>query len=124
MDGCRRCQILVVEDNRDLAKGMSLFLTGEGFAVETVHDGKEALRVCRERPPDVIFLDIGLPGMDGFQVADAMRGDPGLKDVKIVAISGYDEDMFPERGKSASFDHHLVKPVGFDTISKLLARVL
>jgi CheY-like chemotaxis protein len=120
----KRRQILVVDDNRDLAKGMSIFLESEGFDVETVHDGREALRALRARRPDLVLLDIGLPGMDGFQVAQEMRRDPELKEVKIVAMSGYDEEMFPEPANRESFDQILLKPVDLNVISRLLARVL
>jgi CheY-like chemotaxis protein len=116
-----RRQILIVEDNRALAKGMSIILKLEGYDVEVAHEGREALRVSRAHPPDIVLLDIGLPGMDGFQIAEEMRRDPDLKDVKIIAISGYDQEIFTGRADSAKFDHVLIKPIDFDNISALLA---
>jgi CheY-like chemotaxis protein len=120
----RRHFILIADDNRDLVRGLSLLLNLAGFEVETVHDGLAALRAARARKPDVVILDIGLPGMDGFQVAEHMRADQALKNIPIIAISGYDNDMFLGRSGRAGFDHHLVKPVDFQTITSLLARLL
>lgn len=124
MNGVRKRHILIVEDNRDLAKGMSILLKHAGFEVEIVHDGWDALRVSKARPPDAVLLDIGLPGLDGFQVSEAMRKHPDLKTVLIVAVSGYDQAMFPGRSQQAGIDHQLVKPVSFQTISSLLDRAL
>jgi CheY-like chemotaxis protein len=119
----RRLFILIADDNRDLAWSLGLLLKLTGFDVEVVHDGRDALRVARARRPDVILLDIGLPGIDGFQVAEQFRGDPVLKNVLIIAISGYGPEMFPGRSSRAGFDHHLVKPVEFQTILSLLGRL-
>jgi CheY-like chemotaxis protein len=124
MNAIRKRHILIAEDNRVLAMGMSILLTHAGFDVETVHDGREALRVAKARRPDAVLLDIGLPGLDGFQVAEAMRKEPDLQSVLIVAVSGYDQAMFPERSKHASFDHQLVKPVDFQAIFDLLDEAL
>ncbi len=119
----RRLFILIADDNRDLAWTLALLLRLAGFDVETVHDGREVLRAVRARRPDFLLLDIGLPGMDGFQVAEQIRGDPAFKNVFIIAISGYSPDMFPGRSTRAGFDHHLVKPVDFQTLISLLARL-
>jgi CheY-like chemotaxis protein len=119
----RPLYILIADDNRDLAWGSALLLRLAGFEVEAVHDGREALRAARARRPDVLLLDIGLPGLDGFQVAEQMRNDPALANVFIIAISGYDPDMFQGRSRRAGFDHHLVKPVDCGTIISLLARL-
>jgi two-component system CheB/CheR fusion protein len=119
----RRLFILIADDNRDLAWSLGLLLRLTGFDVEVVHDGRDVLRAARARRPDVILLDIGLPGIDGFQVAEQFRGDPVLKDVLIIAISGYGPEMFPGRSRRAGFDHHLVKPVEFPTILSLLGRL-
>jgi CheY-like chemotaxis protein len=124
MGALTRGHILIVEDNRDFAKGMSYLLKSEGFEVETVHDGGAALRALRDRAPDLVFLDLGLPDMDGIQVAHEIRNDPELKAVKIVALSGYDADMYPGCDETARFDDHLVKPVDFEALSTLLARML
>ena len=119
----RRLFILIADDNRDLAKSLSMLLKLVGFDVETVHDGRDALKAALARRPDAVLLDIGLPGLDGFQVAEQMRSDPMLKDIFIIAISGYDKSMFQGRARRAGFDHQLVKPVEFNTILSLLARL-
>lgn len=118
----RRLNVLIADDNRDLATGLSLLLKLFGFDVETVHDGHDALRAARARRPHVVLLDIGLPGLDGFQVAEQMRADAGLKTVLIIAISGHSPDMFPERSRRAGFDHHLVKPVSIKTLLPLMKK--
>jgi CheY-like chemotaxis protein len=119
----RRLFILIADDNQDLATSLTLLLSLAGFEVEAVHDGRAALRAARARRPDVVLLDIGLPGMDGFQVAEQMRTDPVLRNVVIIAISGYGPHMFPGRAGPAGFDHHLVKPVEFQTLISLLDRL-
>jgi CheY-like chemotaxis protein len=119
----RRLFILIADDNRDLAKSLAMLLKLAGFDVETVHDGRDALKVARARRPDVLLLDIGLPGIDGFQVAEQIRSDPCLNNIYIISISGYDQCMFPGRSQRAGFDHQLVKPVAFQTILSLLARL-
>jgi two-component system CheB/CheR fusion protein len=119
----RRLFILIADDNRDLAWTLALLSRLAGFDVETVHDGREVLRAVRARRPDFLLLDIGLPGMDGFQVAEQIKGEPACKKIIIIAISAYAPDMFPGRSMRAGFDHHLVKPVDFQTLISLLARL-
>jgi CheY-like chemotaxis protein len=123
MDPFGRPFILVADDNRDQARSLSLLVRLAGFDVETVFDGPQVLRAARACRPDVILLDIGLPGMDGFQVAAQIRSDPELKTMFIIAISAYDMDVFQDRSMRTGFDHHLVKPVHFDTLIALLAQL-
>jgi CheY-like chemotaxis protein len=120
MDIFRRRFILIADDNRDFALTSAFLLELAGFDVETVQDGMEALRVARARRPDVVLLDIGLPGLNGFQVAEQMRNDNGLKDVFIVAVSGYSRDMLQGRSNRAGFNLHLVKPLDFGALLSLL----
>ena len=122
MEFFRQRFILIAEDNRDLAMSLSILLKLVGFEVETVHDGRDAVTVARTRKPDVLLLDIGLPGMDGYQVAAAFRSDAKLKDTLIIANSGYSPGMFQERSAPAMFDHYLVKPVDFRVLLPLLCR--
>jgi CheY-like chemotaxis protein len=117
----RRVFVLIADDNRALAKGLSILLTHGGFDVEIVHDGTEVLRAALARKPDVLLLDIGLPGMDGFEVADQLRNDQQFREILIIAISAYSPDMLENRSDRVAFDHRLVKPVNFERILSLLA---
>jgi two-component system CheB/CheR fusion protein len=87
-------------------------MKAEGHQVETAHDGPAALEAARLLRPDVVFLDIGLPkGMDGYEVAQRLRGDLGLTVVLMAALTGYGQEEDRQRSLAAGFDHHLVKPV-------------
>jgi two-component system, chemotaxis family, CheB/CheR fusion protein len=119
----RRPFILIADDNQDLAKGLSILLKLSGFDVETVHDGTAALKAALAHRPDVLLLDIGLPGMDGFQVAEHIRSDPFIKDILIIAISGYNKDIFQGRSQRAGFDHHLVKPADPQALLSLIGQL-
>lgn len=115
-----RGHVLIAEDNRDFSKSMSLLLKLAGYDVETVHDGRDAVEAACTRLPEIVLLDIGLTGLDGYHVAERLRGEASLKDLIIIAISGYDADMYPGRSQFARFDHHLVKPVDLDALLPLL----
>jgi CheY-like chemotaxis protein len=101
----------VAEDNCDTAHTMALLLRKLGHEVEVVHDGTAALEVVRTMKPDVLLLDIGLPGLNGYEVADRLRQDAVLSDLPVIAISGYGQPQDHERSKLAGFQRHLVKPV-------------
>lgn len=120
MDFFRPRSILIADDYLDLAITLSVLLKLVGFEVETVHTGGEAVAAAKHRRPDVLLLDIGLPGLDGSQVARHFRSDDELKDVFIIAISGYPPDMFRGRSTSADFDHYFTKPVDFPTLLSLI----
>jgi CheY-like chemotaxis protein len=122
MDMPGRRSILIAEDHRDLAKTLAMLFNLAGFDAEIVHDGRDALKAARAHRPDVLLLDISLPGLDGVRVAEQMRRDPFLKNILIIATSAYDPDMFRGPARGAGFDHRLVKPVAFPTILSLLAR--
>jgi two-component system, sensor histidine kinase len=104
-------RILVVEDNADAAESMRLLLGGIGHQVTVVTDGSEAVAAARAFRPDVVLLDIGLPGMDGFQVASALRALPETSRAHLIAVSGYGQEKDRARSAQAGFDLHLVKPV-------------
>lgn len=120
MDFLRRRFILIADDNQDLAISLSMLLKLTGFEVETVHTGGEAVTAAKNRRPDVLLLDIGLPDLNGYQVARQFRGDDNLKNVFIVAISGYSPDMFSGHSAPADFDHYFTKPVDFTTLLSLI----
>ncbi len=116
----RRRFILIADDNQDLAISLSILLKLVGFDVQAVHDGRDAVTVAKNRKPDVLLLDIGLPGLNGYQVARQFRSDDRLKDTIIIAISGYSRNMFERLSKPGDFDHYLVKPVDFRTLLPLI----
>ncbi len=118
----RQLRILVVDDNADTAKGLARLLKFSGHEVRVAHDGPDALASAREHVPEVVILDIGLPGMDGYQVATIMRQEEGGKEAMIIAVSGYGEEQARSRSSEAGFNHHLVKPVDFDTLLALITR--
>jgi len=118
----RRRRVLVVDDNADTAQGMARLLKLSGDDVWVARDGKAGLAAAREHRPGVMLLDIGLPGMDGYELASTLRREECGEDALIVAISGYgDEDAF-RRSEKAGFNHHLVKPVNFDALLALIDR--
>ncbi len=104
-------RILVVEDNLDSAESMLLLLKGVGHEVMVVSDGREAVGVAKRFQPQVILLDIGLPGMDGYELAKVLRGMPETRAARLIAVSGYGQQKDRERSREAGFDDHLVKPV-------------
>jgi CheY-like chemotaxis protein len=114
-------RILVVDDNVDSAESMALLLRLEGHDVHTLHAGERVLATVRERRPDVVLLDIGLPGISGYDVARAIREERALDAVRLVAVSGYSRDQDRERAQGAGFDRHLVKPVEFAALHDLIA---
>jgi PAS domain S-box-containing protein len=114
-------RILVVEDNVDTARTLSLLLQGLGCTTQEVHEGPPVVDAAKSFQPDVILLDIGLPGLDGYQVAQLIRQTPELSHVRLVAITGYGQQQDRERSRDAGFDDHLVKPVQFDSLVKILA---
>jgi two-component system CheB/CheR fusion protein len=114
-------KILVVDDNVDMAMSLGLLLRQAGHTISTAHDGPAALEAARSFAPDVILLDIGLPGLDGYRVAEALRREPALAKVRLVAVSGYGQAEDRRRTKDAGFDHHLVKPVDFRELVSAIA---
>jgi two-component system CheB/CheR fusion protein len=116
-------RILVVEDNRDLAEGLGGLLAGSGHAVRVAYDGLKGLELAEALRPEVVLLDIGLPLLDGYEVARRLRRLPGLQRTMIIALSGYGDAKDRERSRQAGFDHHLVKPAEVDKIEELLASI-
>jgi CheY-like chemotaxis protein len=114
-------RILVVDDNRDTAHSCAMLLKTLGHEVQTAFEGHEALETARTFRPEAIFLDIGLPGMNGYEVARTLRSE-GFADEVIVAISGYGQAEDRQRSEDAGFDDHLVKPVDQDALLAALRR--
>ncbi len=115
-------RILVVDDNVDTARGLAKLLKLGGHRVEVAHTGPEAIEAARAFRPEVVLLDIGLPVMDGYQVASTLRNEESCKDAAIVAVSGYGREEDRKRSREAGFDHHLVKPVDLDELLALVSR--
>jgi CheY-like chemotaxis protein len=113
-------RVLVVEDNPVLAQQVTLLLQYFGFDVHTLLNGHLVLVTARTFRPHFILLDIGLPDIDGYQVAESLRQDPDLKNIVIIAVSAYNPDMYSNRSRLARFDHYLVKPVKFESLLSLL----
>jgi CheY-like chemotaxis protein len=117
----RRLRILVVDDNVDSAESLALLLQASGHDVRTAHDGPTALEAALDYRPNVVLLDIGLPRMDGYEVAKKLRQQPFLKNVVLVAMTGYGQDSDRQRSQEAGFAHHLVKPADFGKVQQILA---
>lgn len=114
-------RVLVVDDNADTAEGLARLLRRRGFTVAVANDGPGGVAKARDTRPHFILLDIGLPGMDGFEVAKRLRGDPCCRGATLIAISGYGQEEDRRRSREAGFDHHLTKPVNIDDLQQLLA---
>ena len=114
-------RILLVEDDDDVAESMGALLALDGHTVNIANDGAIALDMMRSFEPNVVLLDLGLPGLDGYQVARRIRTETLKKNIVIIALSGYGEEEHRRRSKEAGCDGHLVKPVQPDVLRKLLA---
>jgi CheY-like chemotaxis protein len=116
-------QILIVEDNPDTADSFARLLGACGHNCRIVHSGWNVLQTALGFRPQVILLDIALPGITGYEIARELRQHRALKDVVLIAISGYAQDSDRQRSLDAGFDHHLSKPVDFESLRELLAAV-
>jgi PAS domain S-box-containing protein len=116
----RPLRVLVVDDNVDMARSIGMLLAQLGHTLSTAHDGPAALEAARKFKPDVILLDIGLPGLDGYRVAEALRREPAFASVRLIAVSGYGQAEDRKRAEEAGFDLHLVKPVDMGTLVSAL----
>ena len=113
-------RVLVVDDNEDSADMLAKLLKRSGHDVQTAYTGPTALDVAAAHLPDVVLLDIGLPGINGYEVARRLRLLPQMEDVKIIAMTGYGQDADRQLARDAGFDSHLTKPVEFDKVQELL----
>ncbi|MEX5745574.1 PAS domain-containing protein [Massilia sp. X63] len=116
-------RILVVDDNVDAAATLSMILEACGYQTRVAHDGMQALATAQAFRPQVAFLDIGMPGMDGYDTARAMRQTAGLEDIVLVALTGWGAESDRRKSSEAGFDQHLTKPVQLDVVQELLARL-
>lgn len=116
----RYYRILVVDDNENCAKIMMWTLEALGHTVQMALNGPDAIELARAFHPDVVFLDIGLPGMNGYEICQAMRKEPALQNTVFIAQTGWGRKEHMERSKQAGFDYHLVKPVDIGMLKKIL----
>jgi CheY-like chemotaxis protein len=114
-------RVLVVDDNVDTAQTLGMLLTALRHDVRTAHDGTAALEAALDFRPNLVLLDIGLPGLNGFEVAKRLRQQPVLSSVVLVAMTGYSQESDRLRSQEAGFDHHLVKPADFGKVQQILA---
>ncbi|MDQ6892314.1 MAG: ATP-binding protein [Acidobacteriota bacterium] len=114
-------RVLVVDDSVDLAEGIAALLTDAGHDVRTAYDGMSGLDVAVGFRPEVVLLDVGLPGLTGYEVADRLREIPGVEESRIVAITGYGQESDKAEAKLHGFDDHMVKPVSFDKLQSVIA---
>lgn len=115
------CRVLVVDDNPEVADGLALLVEALGHEVRTVYRGREALAHARDYRPNIVFLDLGMPEMDGFAVARSLRTLPQRAHMTVVAITGYGDDETLAKSRSAGFDQHLLKPAGLQALQAILA---
>jgi len=116
----RSLRILIVDDNKPFAETLSWVLEGGGDKIEICHSGPVALDTARRFDPDVVFLDIHLPVMDGYEVCRQLRAQAGNPDLKIIAQSGYNDTSVEAKARGACFDAHLVKPLDVRQVVSLL----
>jgi len=116
----RRRRVLVVDDNKDAADSLAMALETAGHEVRRAYDGRSALKMAEDCRPEVVVLDIGLPDMDGYAVAQELRRREGSASAVLVALTGYGQDKDRARSSAAGFDHHMVKPMDFRALDTLL----
>jgi signal transduction histidine kinase len=116
-----RHRVMVVDDSVDGAESMSILLEMLGHEVRVMYDGAAAIAAASEFKPEVVLLDIGLPGIDGYQVARALRAKPATAGALLIALTGYGQESDRQRTRDAGFDHHLVKPASLDDIERVIA---
>jgi len=114
--------ILIVDDNRESARMLAMLLELDGHETRVSHDGHDALLQARSYRPRVVLLDIGLPGLNGYEVAERLRKDESCRDSRIIAITGYGREQDRRRSKEAGIDAHLLKPVDYDYLANIIAQ--
>ena len=116
-------RILVVDDNRDAADSLAMLLRTSGNDIRTAYDGAEAVQLAHDFEPEVVLLDIGLPNMDGHEVAQRIRQEPWGRRTCLIAVTGWSDEADRARSRAAGFDHHLVKPLDTSHLAQLLGSV-
>ena len=119
--GYQAMRLLLVDDNPDALQVLAILLRRQGHEVHMAHDGPSAVEEALSLKPNVMLLDIGLPGLSGYEVAEELRKSPELSACMLVAMTGYGQQEDVDRALQAGFDRHLLKPVRIDAINSLLA---
>ena len=109
-----------MDDNQDAAVSLATILEERGHDVRTAFDGEQAIRVAKEHVPDIIFMDLGMPKMDGFSATRQIRALPARRRPAVVAVTGWGQEADRQRTRAAGFDEHLVKPVSMDSLERVL----
>ncbi len=120
MNAACKFKILIVDDSEALAQTLGYMVEILGHTIKLAHDGATALSVAQSFLPDVIFLDISLPEMDGYEVCKKLRAIPALTECVFIAQTGWGQAEYKIRSMEAGFDHHVVKPISFEAMEKLL----
>jgi CheY-like chemotaxis protein len=120
----RALRVLIVEDNVDAAESLQMLLELLGHRVDVAHDGPTALDFARAHGPEMMLVDIGLPEMDGYEVARRLRADPAVPSLVLVALTGYGRDEDRRQALAAGFDHHLAKPVDLAKLQNVMDGVV
>ena len=115
-------RIVVADDNEDSAESFAMLLSFSGHEVRVAHDGAAALDAVRDFRPDVAFLDIGMPGLTGYEVAEAVRAEPWGNEVTLIAVTGWGQPDDRLRARTAGFDRHLIKPIDPAEVDRLLSK--
>ena len=123
MPAVHHASIMLVDDHRDGMQTLAELLSAQGHQVLMAEDGASALRLAAGRAIDAFILDIGLPDMDGHELARRLRASPEGRDALLVALTGYGQAQDRALSKAAGFDHHFVKPVDLDVLTRVLAAV-
>ena len=122
MNGNHSRNIMIVDDHIDAAESLSELLKALGHVTHIAHDGESALQKAPSLQPEVVILDIGMPGMNGFQVAQLLRSEVGLTSAVFIAVSGFAHESDRIASQAASFDHHFAKPIDIPRLIAVLNR--
>ena len=113
-------RIVVIEDDPAIRRGLALTLSAESYEVLTAAHGSEGYRMVCEKQPDLVILDLMLPGMNGYELIQRLREQPEMHDVRFIALTGYGQEEDRLRAKSVGFDYHLTKPIDPEVLEALL----
>lgn len=115
-------RILIIDDNQEAAQTIGWLLEMQGHEVAFAYNGPDALELAPVFKPDFVFLDIGIPGMDGYEICHIMKNMPGFSNTVFVAQTGWSQKEFVDRSREVGFDYHLVKPVELNTLREILSK--